>query len=283
MNMRIGGSPASSHAAGMSALWHDAALDDDGLPLKRLDIPTVEKKIEDLPLPEERHLVPDGYADPFARMDAAYDVAAAQMERGLKGTEFLHGKAPRVDPPLDAAPTQNEPPPEVRRNRTQKVDPAVEAHQETKTLQVELGDRSRPMDQVVKEQLRVEQQTVREIGKASTQIGGQMPDAVGTAARREAERASEALHMAESLGIPAALSPLAASQIMQAVSMPSAVANAVTMAGAAASAGEVVSVGVAQATSDEHAIVRRALRDSRRPARRVQAADDATGGETPDV
>lgn len=284
MNMRIGGgSAASSHAAGMSALWHDYALDDEGLPLKRLNIPTVEKKIEDLPLPEERHLVPDGYADPFARLDAAYDVAAAQMDRGLKGAEFLHGKAARpvLDdaPTVDATPPQQapvEPPADRRRPR---VEATPEAHQETRTLQVELGDRNRPMDTKLKEQARVEQQTVREIGKASVQIGGHVPDAVGTAARREAERASEALHMAESLGIPAALTPMAASQLAQAVTMPSVVANAVTMAGAAASAGEVVSVGVAQATSDEPAMVRRALHASRRP-RAQRPADDGGDAES---
>lgn len=268
MSMRIGGSVASSHAAGMSALWHDAALDEDGLPLKRLHIPTVEKQIGDLPLPEEQHQLPEGYADPFSRLDAAYDVAAAQMDRGLKGAEFLHGKASRVDAPNPAVEATRTP----TVSRTDERPQHVEPHDRTKTMLVEAGDRSRPMDSRLKEEQRLEKETVRQVSKASTQIGGPLPDAVGTAARREAERAAEALHMAESLGIPAALAPMAASQVAQAATLPSAVANAVTAAGAVASAAEVVSVGVAQAISEEPAIVRRALR--RPPAR--QGGD---GGE----
>ncbi len=267
--MRIGGSSiASTHAAGMSALWHDAALDEDGLPLKRLHIPTVEKKIEDLPLPGEDHQLPEGYADPFARMDAAYDVAAAQMERGLKGTEFLHGRnsekkaPPRVEGPAATGeitlPQQAKPQGSLAARSDERR--PIEHHAETKTYAVEAGDRSRPMDHRVKEDARVERETVRQISQAAGHTGPAQPNAAATAARKEAERATEALHMAESLGIPAALTPMAATQIAQAATLPAAVASAVTIAGAAVSAASVVTVGIAQGMSEEPALLRRGLR-----------------------
>jgi hypothetical protein len=72
----------------MSALWHDA----DYLPEKRFETPTVEKGLDDMALPNEQHQLPEGVTDPFAKLDEVYDVAAAQMERGIRGTAFLNGK-----------------------------------------------------------------------------------------------------------------------------------------------------------------------------------------------
>ena len=92
--MRIG-STGTSHHAGMSSIWHDPDFE----PGRQFQAPIVTKNFDDLPVPTEQHELPDGVSDPFAKLDAVYDVAAAQMERGVKGAEFLHGKAaPRVDP-----------------------------------------------------------------------------------------------------------------------------------------------------------------------------------------
>jgi hypothetical protein len=87
--MRVGSvAVGSSHMAGMSALWHDA----DYVPEQRFETPLVQKSFDDLPLPGEDHQLPPGVTDPFGKMEAAYDVAAEQMERGIKGANFLHGK-----------------------------------------------------------------------------------------------------------------------------------------------------------------------------------------------
>ena len=96
--MRIG-STGTSHHAGMSSIWHDPDFE----PGRQFQAPIVTKNFDDLPVPTEQHELPDGVSDPFAKLDAVYDVAAAQMERGVKGAEFLHGKAaPRVDPAVHA-------------------------------------------------------------------------------------------------------------------------------------------------------------------------------------
>lgn len=102
--MRIGSNTASTHAAGMSALWHDA----DYLPEKHIHTPTVEKGLAEMPLPSEQHQLPAGADDPFAKLDQIYDVAGQQMDRGLEGQAFLHGKnapqavtEPRATPAAD--------------------------------------------------------------------------------------------------------------------------------------------------------------------------------------
>ena len=74
--MRIGGGTPSSHHAGTSAMWHDI----DYVPDKAIDTPTVQKHLEGMPLPSEQHQVPEGFEDPFAKMDKVYDAAAMQME-----------------------------------------------------------------------------------------------------------------------------------------------------------------------------------------------------------
>ena len=85
--MRVG-SFSTTHHAGMSSLWHDP----DFQPIRQFEAPLVQKNFDDLPVPTERHELPAGVDDPFLKLEAVYDAAAAQMERGIKGTEFLHGK-----------------------------------------------------------------------------------------------------------------------------------------------------------------------------------------------
>jgi hypothetical protein len=104
--VRIQSNPYSAHQAGMSALWHDV----DYLPEQRFETPIVRQTLDDMPLPAEHHQLPDGVADPFARMEAVFDVAAEQMERGVRGANFLHGKPlpPAVDPAQTAARTERQ-------------------------------------------------------------------------------------------------------------------------------------------------------------------------------
>jgi hypothetical protein len=105
--MRIG-NPVSTKNAGMSALWHDV----DFVPAQHIDVPTVEKGLEEMPLPSEQQKLPEGFDDPFAKQDSAYEVAAEQMDRGLKGVEFLYGKKPPSEisgATMQAAPAPTDP------------------------------------------------------------------------------------------------------------------------------------------------------------------------------
>jgi hypothetical protein len=72
----------------MSSLWHDPDFE----PIRQFHAPIVTRNFDDLPVPTEQHELPDGVDDPFAKLEAVYDVASAQMERGIKGAAFLHGK-----------------------------------------------------------------------------------------------------------------------------------------------------------------------------------------------
>lgn len=119
--MRIGQSANSSHRAGMSALWHDAEY----LPEKQLHTPTVEKGLEDLSLPSEQHQLPEGMADPFAKLEQVYDVAAEQMERGIRGQQFLNGKPVASRVPQGASAAAHDDP---------AHDPVDHAHDLTRTL-----------------------------------------------------------------------------------------------------------------------------------------------------
>jgi hypothetical protein len=105
--MRIGNS-VSTKNAGMSALWHDV----DFVPAQHIDVPTVEKGLEEMPLPSEQQKLPEGFDDPFAKQDSAYEVAAEQMDRGIRGVEFLYGKKPpsEISPnAMHAAPAPSDP------------------------------------------------------------------------------------------------------------------------------------------------------------------------------
>lgn len=91
--MQIRSASTSSHVYGMSSLWHDV----DYLPEKRFDVPTVHKGLEEMPLPSEMHQKTSD-ADPFQKQEQIYDVAAAQMERGIAGKNFLEGQRQALDP-----------------------------------------------------------------------------------------------------------------------------------------------------------------------------------------
>ena len=96
--MQIRSASTSSHVYGMSSLWHDV----DYLPEKRFDVPTVHKGLEEMPLPSEMHQKTSD-ADPFQKQEQIYDVAAAQMERGIAGKNFLEGQRQALDPKISNA------------------------------------------------------------------------------------------------------------------------------------------------------------------------------------
>ena len=66
---------------------------------KQLDVPVVHKGLEEMPLPSEMHQKTSD-VDPFQKQEQIYDVAAAQMERGIAGKNFLEGHRMGLDPKI---------------------------------------------------------------------------------------------------------------------------------------------------------------------------------------
>lgn len=175
--MRIGSTNVSSHAAGMSALWHDA----DYLPEKHIHTPTVEKGLSEMPLPSEQHQLPPGVADPFARLDQVYDLAGQQMERGLEGQAFLHG-----------------------RNTASAAAAASEAGDEVTRTMARAQEASRPDQPRAVSDARATSQQL----EARAQAGAAAPKVSNATqpsdAKRKSEQAERALQMAEGLGVSVA-------------------------------------------------------------------------------
>jgi hypothetical protein len=138
--MRVGGF-SSTHHAGMSSLWHDP----DFQPVRQFEAPLVQKNFDDLPVPTEQHELPDGVADPFQKLEAVYDAAAVQMERGLKGAEFLHGKKVAATPEASMMAG----PDDATRIRERPSDPA---RQQATTLDRQTRDHQRRLDQAANTQ-----------------------------------------------------------------------------------------------------------------------------------
>ena len=96
--MHIRSASSSAHVYGMSSLWHDV----DYIPDKRFDVPVVHKGLDEMPLPSEMHQkTSDG--DPYSKQEQIYDVAAAQMERGIAGKHFLEGHRVDLDHKIGAS------------------------------------------------------------------------------------------------------------------------------------------------------------------------------------
>jgi hypothetical protein len=254
--MRVGALSVSSHAAGMSALWHDPDFE----PVKRFETPLVQKNFDQLPLPTEQIELPDGVADPFAKLDAVYDAAAAQMDRGLKGAEFLHGKkAPSsVTPPtaaLDALPAAgmmpgatpssarvgaDDPARLVDRPRAPPLPQAQQVHQTTSTtLQRQEREHHRGLD-----------------AAAQAYQPGQTSSSTKTAATADAERTARQGAIDQAASLAATFAPLAASQVITATvqgplpALAAQAAHAVEVASTVASAGELALVGVNEGLKD---------------------------------
>jgi hypothetical protein len=249
--MRVGSIGVSSHAAGMSALWHDP----DFQPVKRFETPLVQKSFDEMPLPTEQVELPDGVADPFAKLDAVYDAAALQMDRGLKGAEFLHG---RKAPPSATAPTAplaagTAPPPSPSTNLPAPERIGVDDP-------TRLAQRPRALDaaqQTAQSQARIERDHLYGVDAAAQAYQpGRSSSSTKTAAQAEAEAHARAGATDSAVSVAATFAPMAASQVVTASvqgplpALAAQAAHAVEVAGAVASAGELALVGVNEGLKD---------------------------------
>jgi hypothetical protein len=219
--MRVGGgSSLMSHLAGMSSLWHDAEYKPD----RAIHVPTVVPRFaqDDERLPSEQHQLPKGAAA-FAKLDEMYEAAGRQMERGIEGAAFLHGKPPVSS--LDrSAPSR---------------DAVAEAQDMTRTFAQTRGlDPDRRVDtRAVQEGKAADEQIARRAaaGSAPTQASKATDSADS---RQSSAKAAKTLEMAEGLGITMAglaatkaLDPVGSSLIAEAASLVKAVSTAKTAVG----------------------------------------------------
>lgn len=219
--MRVGGVSGSSHAAGMSALWHDPDFE----PVRRFETPLVQKNFDDLPVPTEHHELPDGVKDPFAKLDAVYDAAAVQMERGIKGAEFLHGKKPIADHLAR--------PDDVTRlsDRPAALDPAKQTAQR--------------MD-------RQERDHIRRLDQAAVTQPTQSATGTKTAGTKEAEKAANQGAVDSAVSVAVTFGPMAAVQAATSLvqgplpALAAQAASAVQTATAVAAAGQLGMVGLTE-------------------------------------
>lgn len=183
--MRVGGSTSgiSSHQAGMSSLWHDP----DWRPEKAVDVPKVVQRFADEQelLPSEQHQLPRG-ADAFAKLDEIYEMAGAQMDRGIEGAQFLHGKRPTTNP--DAAAITGE-------------GRVTEPHEAMQARLAKAQDPDRKVDvRAVQETRAIDEQIKRaaEAGNQPTKVSNATES---SHARQDAAKAVKTLEMAEGIGI----------------------------------------------------------------------------------
>lgn len=233
--MRIGSSPVSAHRAGMSALWHDV----DYVPEKRFETPVVAKMLQDFALPHEEHQLPEGVADPFKKLDQAFEVAAAQMERGIQGQAFLHGK------PRPAA--------EVSDPRRIVDDGA--------RLSAQAPTKGSAADRQIVDSVRADLDQARRIGTAAATPIAVGKSATKTAAQAESEAAApKASGAGDVLDSLATFLPMAGGQAIQSVAqgpLPALATQAVTVASGVVGAAEVASVGIAEGLKEEEPILPR--------------------------
>ena len=233
--MRVGSSPFSAHQAGMSALWHDAEY----VPEQRFETPVVRTGLEDFALPTEQHQLPEGVDDPFKKLEAVFEIAAQQMERGIKGANFLHGSKSKID---DVS------------------DPAMVSK---RSADAQLNMKGGAAQQKMVEAVRTDLEQVRMTNQAAATTIPKTKGASKTAA--EAEAVSQAPNMSgvsDALGAAATFIPMAVgSGIQTAVQgpLPALATQAITVTGAAATAGEVMVVGVAEGLKEDAPVVRRGL------------------------
>jgi hypothetical protein len=242
--MRVGSSPFSAHQAGMSALWHDA----DYVPEQRFETPVVRTGLEDFALPTEQHQLPDGVDDPFKKLEAVFEVAAQQMERGIKGANFLHGHKPRVDDVGEA------------RHSQRMIDAQANGVQKGSVA-----------SQKMVEAVRTDLEQVRMTNQAAAQPIATTKGASKTAAEKEAVAAAPNMSgVSDALGTAAIFVPMAVGSGVQTAiqgPLPALASQAVTVVGAAGTAGEVMVVGVAEGLKEDAPVqVRRGLHSTPKKA-----------------
>lgn len=227
--LRVGSSPFSANRSSISALWHDV----DYIPEKRFETPVVTKMLQDFALPHEEHQLPEGVADPFQKLDLAFELAAEQEKLGRQGQTFLHGK-PRA--PLEA------------------TDPRRHADDAARVV-AQGPVRGSALDHKVIASVRADLDQLRRAGSAAS-----TPIAVGKGATKtaaQAEADASAGHIAgtgDVLSSAAVFVPLAAGQAVQGLAqgpLPALATQATSVANAVVSAGEVATVGIADGLKGE--------------------------------
>lgn len=198
--MRVGGSGLSSHNAGMSALWHDA----DWQPDKAINVPQVVQRFpdEESLLPSEQHQLPRGF-DAFAKIDEIYEAAGAQMDRGIEGAQFLHGRRPTTNPDASAVTAAAQ-------------SPSAENHEVTRTLVARASDPDRKVDVRSVQESRAIDQQIKNAAEAGNQPTKVSNATESSNARNDAAAAVKTLEMAEGIGIT--MAAVAAGQAIDPVS-----------------------------------------------------------------
>lgn len=175
----------------MSSLWHDA----DWQPDKSIHIPTVVQKFPDESelLPSEEHQLPRGF-DAFAKLDEIYEVAGAQMDRGIEGAQFLHGRRP-VGAQQDAI---------------ARATDGRGAQDVTRTMVMRQSDPDRQVDVRAAQEARAINDQIRKAAEAGNQPTRVSNAAETATAHKDAIQAVKTLEMAEGIGIT--MAALAAGQ-----------------------------------------------------------------------
>lgn len=205
----------------MSALWHDA----DYLPDKSISVPTVERQLDETPLPSEEHQLPKGW-DAFAKMDEVYEVAGEQMDRGIDGQNFLYGK--KAPTSVDGSALQKE--------------PTAAADDVTRTIVAQrqmLGDDADPhFDPRGIQESRAINRQVEKRDAVGTQPSKTSNATESANARQDTARQVKALEMAEGIGVTMAavaagqaMDPASGSIAAEAASMVKAVSTAKSAVG----------------------------------------------------
>jgi hypothetical protein len=176
----------------MSSLWHDA----DYLPDKSIHVPSVVKHFDnEAPLPSEQHQLPKGF-DAFSKLDEVYEVAAQQMDRGLEGQAFLHGKKA---------------PPSIAESTLDRSASGVPADEVTRTMmahKVAINEADRKLDGLAVQEARATDAQLEKRDQVSAQPTKVSNATQSATAGQDSARALKALEMAEGIGIPAALAPV---------------------------------------------------------------------------
>jgi hypothetical protein len=211
----------------MSALWHDI----DYIPDKSIQVPTVQKQLDEAPLPSEEHQLPKGW-DAFSKMDEIYEVAGEQMDRGLDAQNFLYGKKAPAAVAAGDIRTKDAPAPDeltktmvAQRHMVQDMDPNVDVRA--------VQDVKHTDEQLIKRQ------------EAGTQPSKVSNATEASNARQDSARQVKALEMAEGIGVMMAsvaagqaMDPASGSIAAEAASVVKAVSTAKSAVGMTKSMGE---------------------------------------------
>lgn len=290
--MRVGQSPFSAHQAGMSALWHDA----DYVPEQRFETPIVMRGLQDFAVPSEQHQLPDGVEDPFQKLEAIFELAAAQMDRGIRGVTFLHGKppvevagpherhedathaalhAPGKPSAVDVANQGEAAAPgdwDVTLPHRKPPEPAApyEHHEDATQAMRHAPAKGSALDDRIMRSVRADLEQARRTDQAAARPTATTNTGAGSAAEREAKANAPQTSAAlgDGPGAAAVIVPMAIGQGLQSAvqgPIPALASQAIVTMGAATSAAQLTAVGIAEGMNEDAPVVpRRGLRDAKK-------------------